>query len=357
MNTLKLSILFLPVTVFILIKLISHLSSLVSLITTPIVIVFLAWKLSCLVAKKVQALLDTNGKTVLITGCDSGIGLQTALELNRNGFNVIAACLQPNGEGSNELRKHASNVERLHIVGLDVTSSEETLGETRQKVDEILSATDTVLWGLVNNAGLLSIGYPDWGKGEKLVDNVIKVNLIGTIRVTRTFLPLLRKSKGRIVNMSSITAKLPLPFVSIYATTKAALISFSDSLRLSQLRWGVKVISIMPAKYRTQMSSSEGAMNLVESTWNSSSEEVKEDYAQEYPSLKKLIVSSAGEGDRDPIEVSRAIQYALQAQDPEDEIVCGPLSIKFVMFASSLIPKEWIDMFFELFDSGRLLTR
>ena len=293
----------------------------------------------------------------VLSGCDSGIGLQTALELNRDGFNVIAACLQPDGEGPNELRKRIHNSERLHILGLDVTSSEETLVEARKSVENIISSTDTILWGLVNNAGLLSVGCADWGKAERFVNDVINVNLIGTIRVTRIFLPLLRKSKGRIVNMSSINAKLPLPWTPIYAATKAALLTFSDCLRLSQLQWGVKVISIMPAKYRTLMSSPEEIIRTIDSSWNSSTEEVKEVYRSTYTTLRDLVTRTGETGNRDPIEVSRAIQYALQAQDPEDEIICGPWIIKFAIFFIDFIPKEWIDLAFELFEPSRLLTR
>ena len=89
------------------------------------------------------------------------------------------------------------------------------------------------LWGLVNNAGVMgALGPVDWLAQEDFV-NVMQVNVLGMVRVIRTFLPLLKRSRcgGRIVNMSSIFGKLSIPYASPYCMAKHAVEALSDSLR------------------------------------------------------------------------------------------------------------------------------
>jgi len=89
------------------------------------------------------------------------------------------------------------------------------------------------LWGVVNNAGvMMSIGLPDW----MTVDDYRRqcdVNLFGLIDVTTTFLPLVRKSRGRIVNTSSLTGRLALPTYAPYCVSKFGVEAFTDALRYS----------------------------------------------------------------------------------------------------------------------------
>ena len=89
------------------------------------------------------------------------------------------------------------------------------------------------LWGLVNNAGVLGVLGPlEWLRQEDFV-NIIEINILGMVRVTRTFLPLLKRSQhgGRIVNTSSILGKLSFPYAAPYCMTKHAVEAFSDALR------------------------------------------------------------------------------------------------------------------------------
>lgn len=86
------------------------------------------------------------------------------------------------------------------------------------------------LWGLVNNAGIIGFSGPmDWVDG-KYCERVIKVNLIGVINVTLTFLPLIYADKGRVVNIASSNGRFPFP-VAGYSESKFGVEAFSDSLR------------------------------------------------------------------------------------------------------------------------------
>ena len=88
------------------------------------------------------------------------------------------------------------------------------------------------LWGLVNNAGIMAMIAPVEFHQRSDFEKTLAVNLIGTMMVTISFLPLLRKSKGRVVNMASIVTLVPMPNICAYNVSKSGIESFSDSLRL-----------------------------------------------------------------------------------------------------------------------------
>ncbi|XP_063024165.1 17-beta-hydroxysteroid dehydrogenase type 2 isoform X3 [Melospiza melodia melodia] len=109
----------------------------------------------------------------------------------------------------------------------------------------------TGLWGVVNNAGIL--GFP--ADGELLpmstYRHCMEVNFFGAVEVSKTFLPLLRKSQGRLVNMSSMAGGIPLPRYAAYGASKAALSMFSGVMRQELSKWGIKVMAIHPSGFRT----------------------------------------------------------------------------------------------------------
>ncbi|XP_042882082.1 D-beta-hydroxybutyrate dehydrogenase, mitochondrial-like [Penaeus japonicus] len=100
--------------------------------------------------------VSPKGRAVLITGCDSGFGLGLALHLDKLGFRVFAGCLLATGggEGSRRLRKEGSD--RLHVLQLDVTSTEQIKKAVEEVKKKMLKGEQ--LWGLVNNAGWATYG-------------------------------------------------------------------------------------------------------------------------------------------------------------------------------------------------------
>ncbi|KAG5848726.1 hypothetical protein ANANG_G00102440 [Anguilla anguilla] len=142
--------------------------------------------------------LPAEGRAVFITGCDSGFGKASAQQLDALGFEVFASVLDLSGPGAGELRRVCSS--RLTLLQMDMTKP--------QDVQQALLTTKAKLglrglWGLVNNAGICV----NFGDAElSLMSNYrgcMEVNFFGTVNVTKTFLPLLRKAKGRIVTISS----------------------------------------------------------------------------------------------------------------------------------------------------------
>ncbi|XP_071312116.1 retinol dehydrogenase 16-like [Agelaius tricolor] len=184
-------------------------------------------------------------KHVLITGCDSGFGELLARQLDARGLRVLAACLTASGAA--QLRAVTS--ERLQTVLLDVTCSKSIADATawvRERVG------DQGLWGLVNNAGIAIPTAPnEWLSKEDFV-KVLNVNLVGLVEVTLSLLPLVRRARGRVVNVASVMGRVSC-FGGGYCISKHGVEAFSDSLRRELRPFGVQVSIIEPGGFQTGM--------------------------------------------------------------------------------------------------------
>ncbi|XP_015785418.1 17-beta-hydroxysteroid dehydrogenase type 6 [Tetranychus urticae] len=370
MTTLRLPMLIFPLSfclTFWLYMGLPYISWLINITTTIIVIASIAWKSSCILSNVTQGSLDVSNKAVLITGCDSGFGYITALELNEKGFNVLAGVKDIKGKGANDLKNSCKYQSRLNLIEIDVTRNEDEL--SRHLLDEvtsILSNTGDCLWAIINNAGLLTVGPIDWGNYQDSVESIVNVNLLGCMKITRIFLPLLKHSSyrdgssvigARIVNMSSIQGKLSLPWTPTYATTKSAIIFYSNCLRLNVNRFGIKVTTILPYKYRTPMGDTNQLIDRLDSNWQSSTQDVKSSYGEfYYHRLRNLLklTNESGPSSGDPKEIASKVYQCLVTPDPPNEIICSPWCLRPLWFLVGLMPQELIDLVFDYIESNYL---
>ncbi|KFQ78190.1 Dehydrogenase/reductase SDR family member 9, partial [Phoenicopterus ruber ruber] len=180
-------------------------------------------------------------KYIFITGCDSGFGNMAAKIFDKKGFRVFASCLTETG--AKELKAVTSK--QLQTVLLDVRDSDSVKKVAAWVKAEVQSEG---LWGLVNNAGILGLSAPtDWLDIEHFREP-IEVNLIGLINVTINMLPLIKKAKGRIVNVSSVGGRLAFSGGG-YFPSKFGVEGFNDSLRRDMKAFGVKVCCIQPGLF------------------------------------------------------------------------------------------------------------
>ncbi|XP_046580572.1 17-beta-hydroxysteroid dehydrogenase type 6-like [Haliotis rubra] len=193
--------------------------------------------------KKCVKTLSAYGRVVLITGCDTGIGYGLAQRLILEGFTVVATCLDVEGPAAREMKKNQNG--RVHVLTLDVTSDEsvELCFERTRKI-----CKGTGLWSLVNNAGVVSFGDVELTTMD-IFQKVVDVNLLGVTRVTKTFLPLVRYAKGRIVNVTSVKGLCAYPCFGAYNISKYGAEGLTDTLRLEMKRFGVKVIAVEPGNF------------------------------------------------------------------------------------------------------------
>ncbi len=255
----------------------------------------------------------TDQGAVVITGASTGIGRATALFLDRNGFQVFAGVRRD--ADAESLRKEAS--ENLQPIQLDVVDGR-SIEASRKKVEEALG--DGGLAGLVNNAGI-SVGGPYEFLDLDELRRGLEVNFVGPVAVTQAFLPLLRKRRGRIVNVSSIGGRSAFPILGPYNASKYALEAFSDSLRLELSPWGMHVSVIEPGAIATPMF--EKGRAHAESMIAQASKEGIELYGE---AIEAVLGAFRGmeKGAIPPERVAKQIHHALTAQRPRVRYVVGP---------------------------------
>ncbi len=183
------------------------------------------------------------GKAVLITGASSGLGRAAALGLDRLGFTVFASVRKD--RDADDLRALASP--RLMPVLLDVTDPG-TIAEAEERIRQAVGMSG--LWGLVNNAGIAFRAPIELVPLDDL-RRLFEVNVFGHLAVTQAFLPLVRRARGRIVMISSITALIVTPYHGPYSAGKACLNAFADALRLEMRPFGVGVSTLIIGGVRT----------------------------------------------------------------------------------------------------------
>jgi NAD(P)-dependent dehydrogenase (short-subunit alcohol dehydrogenase family) len=180
-------------------------------------------------------------KAALITGGSSGIGLAIATMLKDQGFDLTLA-----SRTQEKVEAAASAIGGLAVVA-DVSKEE----DCRRVVDEHRERHGG-LDVLVNSAGI-GIGGKIDELPAKHVDLQLDINLRGLMLVTAAALPLLRESRGLIVNLASIAGTIPAAHLPVYAASKAAVISFTRSLNSGEEEHGVRATALSPGFVDTPM--------------------------------------------------------------------------------------------------------
>jgi NAD(P)-dependent dehydrogenase (short-subunit alcohol dehydrogenase family) len=264
------------------------------------------------------------GRSVLVTGATSGIGLVTSRLLAAEGFRVLGGAFPT--EDTAALREAGGTP-----VPLDVTD-EASVRRARDEVSEALVGAP--LWGLVNNAGIVGAGPIEYVDLTEL-RRVFEVNVFGLVAVTQAFLPQLREARGRIVNMSSLSALLAVPFLSPYNASKAAVEAISDSLRREVEHFGVEVVIVEPGVTRTPLWRHADAIDL--GPFRSTP------YAAALEKVHGTAVRKGGKG-QPPENVARAIVQALTDPKPPTRIrVQRKLKAKIRYSLLPLLPDRLID--------------
>lgn len=181
---------------------------------------------------------------ILVTGATAGIGLTTTLALVGAGYHVIGTSRRPE-ETQGPLADAAERGE-VTLVRLDLADPAQ-VAEAGARVRELMAEAGRGLSGLVNNAGAAVIGPVETTPLDELRWQ-FEVNVFGQLGLTREVLPLLRKERGRIVNIGSVAAWITMPFLSPLAASKAAFRAFNDALRLELKSQGVDVVLIEPGR-------------------------------------------------------------------------------------------------------------
>ncbi|XP_028607952.1 retinol dehydrogenase 16-like [Grammomys surdaster] len=284
-----------------------------------------------------QVVGHLHDKYVFITGCDSGFGNLLARQLDRRGMRVLAACLME--EGAEQLRSKTS--ERLETVILDVTKSESIVTATQWVKERV---GNRGLWGLVNNAGIsIPFGPNEWMNKQNFA-TVLDVNLLGMIEVTLNMLPLVRKARGRVVNVASIFGRVSF-FGGGYCISKYGVEAFSDSLRRELSYFGVKVAIIEPGFFLTDVTNSARLSSNIQMLWDQTSSEIRETYGEKYlASYLKKLNGLDQMCNKDLSLVTDCMEHALTACHPRTRYSAG-WDAKLFYLPLSYLPTSLVDAF------------
>lgn len=250
---------------------------------------------------------------VFITGSSTGIGEACALKLHELGYEVFAGVRQ--AEDGQSLRQKTS--ERLHPVVVDITNAEQVKAAA-ETVRQGLG--DTPLAGLINNAGI-SVGGPLEFVPIDRFRNQLEVNLIGHISVYQSFIPLLRQSQGRIINVGSIAGFFASPILGPYSASKYAMEAVADVMRRELKPWNIKVILLEPGVIATK---------IWEKARTHAATAIKEapaEVMQLYGPLIERVTKLAADNEKiaqPPEVVANAVVHALTANRPKTRYRIGP---------------------------------
>jgi len=267
-------------------------------------------------------------KIALITGCSSGFGMLTAVELAKAGFRVVATMRDlSRRDRLDQAAAAAGVVANLDIRALDVTHFEALPGFV-----EAIVRDHGRLDVLVNNAGFAVAGFAEDIKLEEL-RRQFDTNFFGAVAMTKAVLPTMRRQhSGHIIQLSSIGGLQGAVTVSSYSASKHALEGWSESLRLEVNSLGIKVVLVEPGAFQTDIWTRGAVMG----------ENATKETSQNLQRSLRMRERIQALPKRDPIEVARLIARVAQDPNPKLRYLVGP-DAKMQLAMKRILPWKWYE--------------
>jgi NAD(P)-dependent dehydrogenase (short-subunit alcohol dehydrogenase family) len=263
----------------------------------------------------VRAEAESDQKAVLITGATTGIGRAAAERLAAEGYYVYA------GARKDADMEELNKIDNVMAVRLDVTKQEQIDAAVK-----LIGDQGRGLWGLVNNAGV-NIVAPLIEARESDLDFLFDVNVYGVFRVTQAFAPMIIESRGRIVNISSISGVLSGGGYGMYAASKHALEAMTDSLASELDDFGVFVTAVNPGNFASEIGLTRCKRLLADR--DSEDWGLFEDRRQEMLTNCEERLEAGVENEGTPPDaVARAIEQALFEDNPRDRYLVVPRQVE-----------------------------
>jgi NAD(P)-dependent dehydrogenase (short-subunit alcohol dehydrogenase family) len=278
-------------------------------------------------------------RSVLISGCSSGIGRACCVCLARDGWRVFAGV-----RSDADLRSVEAEAGDITGIRLDVTDTS-SINAARTEIEKESNGT---LDALVNNAGIAVGGametVPPWD-----LRHILDVNVVGQVAVSQAFLPMLRASSGRILFVGSVGGRVAFPYAGPYHTSKFALEAVADSMRAELRPQGVSVSLLEPGPIATPIWAK--AKKQVASLRTGLKGEAGSLYAEELQGFEKRL-DSAEESGGQAQEVAEKILKVLRADPPASRYQVGR-GAKTLVSMRPLMPDALFDRLARRFTAGR----
>lgn len=268
-------------------------------------------------------------ESIIITGASSGIGEATALALHKSGRQVFAGA------------RKEKDLQRLEKMGLEAipmdVEKEQSLQEAKALIAKRLNKGNRI--SLINNAGL-AIGGPVEGVSIARWKEQFEVNVFGLVRSTQTFLPWIRATSGRVINISSVSGLMAIPYLGPYAASKFAVEAISDSLRREIQRFGCKVVLIEPGPIQTPIW--EKGLGRKETLFAEVDPQLLPVYERELKAFFSMVEKSAKNA-VPTTKVTTVITKALSAKNPKTRYVVGDLAVSLQAAIVPFLSDKMVD--------------
>lgn len=252
---------------------------------------------------------------VLITGGSSGIGKATGIYLKARGYRVYGTARNPS---------KYKDFDHFPLLAMDVRQASSVEGA----VAELLQREGRIDV-LINNAGV-GITGPLEETPHEAVLGAFETNFHGPLRVIRAVLPHMRAQKqGFILNITSIAGYMGLPFRGIYSATKGALELATEAYRMELREFGVRMCSLAPGDYATNIASGRFHSPLLEGS----------PYREVYGRSLELMDAHVSHG-KDPQQVARKVYRILQKKRPKVHYTVGSPLQRFSLFLKKILPDK-----------------
>src|ERR1700692_1823311 len=259
-----------------------------------------------------------NSKDVVVTGVSTGIGFGTTKVLISNGFRVFGS-VRKQADAEHLLREFGNSFVPLLM---DITDAD-AVHQAARKFGSMIA--DRNLLGLVNNAGIVVSGPLLYLKPSEY-RRQLETNMISPLVVIQAFAALLGTDKkrqgpaGRIVNISSSGAKVPIPLIGAYSSSKCGLEGMADALRIELMLFGIDVVIIEPGTVNTAMYDKGEKEDL--------SEFKQTEYWEAVQKFQKFIIDEARTNGLPPERLGEAVHVALTTAKPKARYAVVPQRFK-----------------------------
>jgi NAD(P)-dependent dehydrogenase (short-subunit alcohol dehydrogenase family) len=270
----------------------------------------------------------TTQKSVFITGTSSGIGHASALRLAKAGFRVFAG-VRKQADAQSLRAEHPG----ITSIAIDITDAA-SIASARAELEATLGGLD----GLVNNAGIGLAGPMEHVPLDEL-RRQFEVNVFGQIAVTQALLPLIRRARGRIVNMGSVGGHITMPFGGVLCGTKSAFGAMNDALRLELRPFGIHVSIIEPGAIHTP--AVEKTLGDIEGTIAALPPDGQNHYASALREFNRRAYDRELHGSS-PEVVADAVHHALTARRPRSRYPVGR-DARLLVTMPRLLPDRVLD--------------
>ncbi|KAJ3182071.1 hypothetical protein HDU87_000415 [Geranomyces variabilis] len=301
----------------------------------------------------------THAKAVVVTGTSAGIGRNVALTLASKGYLVFAGVRKLSDGDSlvKEFKTHKSyKANGIVPVILDVTNKQGIV-DARNEIAQKLQQRNADLVAVVNVAGLITLS-PIEVTDDKEIRKEFDVNFFGVLDVTKAFLPFLKRTRGRVINIGSAASFITAPSAGIYSASKAAIAAATEALRMELRPLGVGVSLIEPGcirtrawdigikklrEYNDKKSGSQQSAAGVSTDDLFAPRESKgiDNYAPLFKRLQlayELAINLAFP----PEHITQHVEHALSSRFPRDRYLGGP-DVKVAYFVLKFVPQKVVE--------------